>query len=291
MHDDVREFHYRSADGLALYCRLFEPTAANDTTVLCLHGLTRNSLDFVELATHLRKHWRVLAPDLRGRGNSAYDPHWENYHPGTYCDDVELLLRDQQVRRAIIIGTSLGALLAMLLAARNPELVAGIVLNDAGPEIDPAGLARIQRYVGRQAPPASWAEAIAQVRANYEAALPGLDAAQWERYTRRTFHEDDSGRPVPASDPAIGNLFRSGEATPQTLWPLFERLRSVPVLAIRGAMSDILSAATLERMAHIHPGLQQVTVANRGHAPLLDEPECIAAIDAFLHGLARQRGE
>jgi pimeloyl-ACP methyl ester carboxylesterase len=289
MQPQGQDFYYRSDDGLQLYCRAFPSNKADSDaapTILCLPGLTRNSRDFIELATHLQDRYRVLAPDLRGRGRSAYDPHWENYQPNSYCADINALLRAQNVRSAIIIGTSLGALLAMLIAMQHPQIIRGIVLNDAGPEVDPAGAKRIAGYVGRQVQVSSWQDAAAQARNTYAAALPGLTDEQWLSYTRQSYREREDGIPVPDSDPNIGLLFRSGEATPQTLWPVFAQLQALPILVIRGAMSDILSAATVERMAREKPDLQRITVANRGHAPLLNEPECIAAIDNFLRGFA-----
>jgi pimeloyl-ACP methyl ester carboxylesterase len=289
MQSQGQDFYYRSDDGLQLYCRIFPCVETHDggedhavPTVICLPGLTRNSRDFIELATHLQKKYRVLAPDLRGRGRSAYDPHWENYQPNSYCADIAALLRAQQVRSASIIGTSLGALLAMLLAFQYPAIIRGIVLNDAGPEIDPAGARRIAGYVGKQVRVSSWEDAAAQARNTYAAALPGLTDDQWLDYTRQSYREREDGIPVADSDPNIGLLFRTGEATPQTLWPVFAQLKTLPMLVIRGAMSDILSAATVERMAREKPDLRQLTIADRGHAPLLNEPGCVAAIDDFL---------
>ena len=288
MIDTFRDFYYRSTDNLQLYCRLFECESEGEParpTILCLPGLTRNSRDFIELATHLQRRHRVLAPDLRGRGRSAYDPHWENYQPNSYCADIAALLQAQNISSVVIIGTSLGALLAMLLAIQHPAIIRGIVLNDAGPEIDPAGAERIAGYVGKPVRVSSWNDAAAQARATYSAALPGLTDAQWLSYTRQSWREREDGIPVPDSDPNIGQLFRSGAATPPNLWPVFAQLQALPILVIRGGMSDILSAATVERMAREKPELQQLTVANRGHAPLLNEPECVAAIDDFLQRL------
>ncbi|HSB97337.1 MAG TPA: alpha/beta hydrolase [Spongiibacteraceae bacterium] len=282
-----RDFYYPSADGLQLYCRIYDAAITDAPTVLCLPGLTRNSRDFVELATHLQSRYRVLALDLRGRGRSAYDLQWQNYQPGTYLADIAALCVALNLARVNIIGTSLGALLAMVFAAQQPSLVGGIVLNDAGPEIDPNGAARIARYVGLQQPVSSWQEAAIQARQTYGHALPDLTDEQWLSYTRQGYRESEDGKPIPDSDPNIGQLFRSGAATPQNLWPVFTQLKNLPMLVIRGATSDILSAATVRRMAEENPGLQQLTVANRGHAPLLNEPECVAAIDKFLAGLMR----
>jgi pimeloyl-ACP methyl ester carboxylesterase len=294
-----RDFYYSSHDCLQLYCRIYEAEQAHGPTILCLPGLTRNSRDFTELAEHLQVHYRVLALDLRGRGRSAYDPHWRNYQPGIYLADIAALLAALNVPRITIIGTSLGALLAMVFAAQQlgagqtispisqfnveqPIAVDGIVLNDAGPEIDSCGAARIASYVGLQQPVNSWSDAVTQTRQTYGQALPGLTDGQWLKYTRQAYREDATRRPVPDADPNIGQLFRSGAATPQDLWPVFANLTDLPMLIIRGATSDILSAATVARMVREKPDLQQLEVANRGHAPLLNEPECIAAIDSFL---------
>jgi pimeloyl-ACP methyl ester carboxylesterase len=282
-----QDFYYRSADGLQLYSRIYEsnsPGRERNRTlpVLCLPGLTRNCRDFAELATHLQPHYRVLTPDLRGRGRSAYDPNYQNYHPGTYLADISALLVALDIPRVVIIGTSLGALLAMLIGAQHPKSIIGMVLNDAGPEIDSAGAARIAKYVGLQAPVQSWQEAAEQAKRTYGHALPGLSDAQWLSYTRQAYRDSDDGKPIADMDANIGALFRSGAATPQDLWPVFAKLHDLPILTIRGAKSDILSAVTLQRMAQQKADLQQLTVANRGHAPLLNEPECIVAIDKFL---------
>ena len=110
--------------------------------MLCLPGLTRNSRDFTHVAERIRRDRRVLCADLRGRGRSQHDPVWQNYHPGTYLADIGLLLNDAGVARCVLLGTSLGGILSLLLAAMNPSLVAGVILNDVGPEVAPEGLAR-----------------------------------------------------------------------------------------------------------------------------------------------------
>jgi len=283
MAASIQDFHFTSGDGLNLYCRLYE-TGAATRSVLCLPGLTRNSRDFETLARHLQaRGYRVLTPDLRGRGHSAYDPDWRRYQPLTYVEDLWALLDTQAVRRCAIVGTSLGALLAMFMAAQHPEKIAGVVLNDAGPEIDGVGLARIAQYAGKQAPVASWEEAATQTEAAYGQALPGLTREQWMDYARRGFREDESGRPRPDLDPHIGTSLRANSgANAPDLWPLFAQIRDTPMLVVRGAFSDILSAATLARMAREKPDMKQFVVDNRGHAPLLDEPGCERAIDEFL---------
>jgi pimeloyl-ACP methyl ester carboxylesterase len=250
--------------------------------VVCLPGLTRNSRDFEHIAPRLQSQRRVLTPDLRGRGWSQHDPNWQNYHPGTYLADITRMLEDAGVQRVVLLGTSLGGILSMLLAATQPQIVAGVILNDVGPEVAPEGLARISNYVGRHAPVTNWDEAVDTVRATYGFALPDLSDADWLMHARRSYSEID-GMPRLDMDPMIGEAVRSAPAAAAPdLWPLFAALRPIPTLALRGATSDILSVATFERMQREKPDLECVTVPNRGHVPLLDEPECIAAIDAFM---------
>jgi pimeloyl-ACP methyl ester carboxylesterase len=198
-------------------------------------------------------------------------------------------LESRAIGRVLVIGTSLGALMAMVLAAMQPARIAGIVLNDAGPELDPKGLTRIAGYAGKLPRVRSWAEAAAQAKGVYGAALPGLTEADWLDYARSGYREDEQGAPIPDMDPKISEAFKTTTTAPADLWPLYGQIEKVPILAIRGALSDILSAETLARMGREKPDLEQLTVANRGHTPLLNEPECLEAIDSFLarHGASR----
>ncbi len=277
-----REQRWSSFDGLTLFSRVYETAGPAAPAVLCLPGLTRNSRDFERLAPHLATRYRVICPDLRGRGLSQRDSHWRNYHPRVYLQDLQRLMEVLKLTRVGIIGTSLGGLLAMLLAAGAPRAVTGIVLNDIGPEADPRGIERIRGYTGKLPPVRTWAEAVAQFRAVNGAAWPGLSEAQWSVVTRRSYREDASGTPVFDSDPLIGEAIRAAPAVPPDLWPLFAQIRAVPMLAIRGAQSDLLSAAIVERMQRAKPDLEWLTVEQRGHAPLLDEPGVVPAIERFL---------
>jgi pimeloyl-ACP methyl ester carboxylesterase len=282
------DYYYHSADGLRLYCRIYAASRPGGVPVLCVPGLTRNSRDFAELAQHLCEAREVLAVDLRGRGQSARDPDASHYQLPLYVQDIWSLLDARKLQRVLIVGTSLGALMGLVMAAMQPNRIAGVVLNDAGPEIDPAGVRRIQGYAGKLPPVSSWAEAAAQAKSVYGIALPGLSDAEWLDYARRGYRENEAGVPVPDIDPKIAEALKSPAASGTNLWPMFAQIRGVSMLVIRGALSDLLSAATVERMAREQPGLEQLTVANRGHAPLLSEPECVAAIDRFIarHGSA-----
>lgn len=276
------EYWFDSPEGLRLFSRVYPGPAPSAPVVLCLHGLMRNGRDFEDLAVHLACGYRVVVPDVRGRGLSARDPNFNNYRIPVYLEDLLQLFAGLGVERASIIGTSMGGLMAMVLAAMQPRLVAGIVLNDVGPEIDPEGLERIRRYAGKSPPVTSWPQAVDQVRGIYSAAWPGLSDERWERIARLSFRANAQGLPEADADPLIAEPLRDTKAAAPNLWPLWAVLAKVPILAIRGASSDILSAATLDRMQREKPDLRVLTVANRGHTPLLDEPECLTAIEEFL---------
>ena len=281
------DYWFDSHDGLRLHSCVYPGPTANAPVVLALHGLTRNSRDFAELAAHLAARCRVIVPDVRGRGLSARDPDPGNYQIAVYLKDVLTLLSGLGAARVTIIGTSMGGLMAMMLAATQAGLVARIALNDVGPEVNPAGLERIRGYAGKATPVRSWPEAIAQARSIYGAALPGLSDERWERMARASYRANAQGLIEVDADPRISEQLRNTSAVAPDLWPLWGAQAKIPILAIRGAESDILSAATLARMQREKPDLRTLTVANRGHAPLLDEPECVAAIDEFLAAIPK----
>jgi pimeloyl-ACP methyl ester carboxylesterase len=271
---------YESEDGLELYYRDFGADRPG-TPVVCIGGLTRNSRDFEDLAMRLESARRVLTPDLRGRGFSAYDPEWRNYHPGTYIKDVFRLLDTLGIDRAVIVGTSLGGLCAMAMSHVANERIAGVVMNDIGPEIAAEGIARVKDYTGRLPPVASWDEAIAQTREIYGAWLPGLSDDDWAKMAWRAYRDHD-GAPRLDFDPNVGEAVREVGAQTGDPWELFRSLADTPVTVLWGVDSDILTREICDRMLAVKPDLKVVPVANRGHVPLLDEPECVAAIDAML---------
>lgn len=277
--------YFTSADGLRLHYRDYPAAEPGRLPVLCLPGLTRNCRDFAGSALRIQKTRRVLSADLRGRGRSQYDPNFLNYHPGTYVGDLARLLADAGVEKVILFGTSLGGILSMLIAAGTPQVPAGVILNDIGPEVAQEGLQRIASYVGRHAPVRNWAEAAAQMRSMYGVAMPDASDADWLAFAERSYTEVN-GVPVLDVDPGVGEAVRAAPAgAAPDLWPLYAALKPVPTLAIRGELSDVLSVAAFDRMQREKPDLRRLTVARRGHPPLLDEPECVAAIDEFLAGL------
>jgi pimeloyl-ACP methyl ester carboxylesterase len=286
MPDDASfiEHYLPMRDGLQLYCRDYGSAAgaAARNVVLCLPGLTRNCRDFESLATALSANYRVLTPDFRGRGRSQWDSQVGNYQPMQYAADMLAILDALQVERVVVIGTSLGGLVAMVIAMLRPGILAGVVLNDVGPEIDSRGAARIASYVGNLPPVTSWEEAALQARSVNGAALPDFTAADWLRFARAAYRDDGAGRPVLDMDPRIGEALRTATGPTPDLWPLFAALRAVPTLVIRGALSDILSEATVEKMRANKPDLRILVVDDRGHAPTLDEPAARAALREFL---------
>ena len=277
------EYWFESHDGLKLFSRVYAGPRADAPAVLCLHGLMRNGRDFEELAPRLAQRFRVIVPDVRGRGFSARDSQVGNYQIPVYLQDTMTLLAGLGAPRVSLVGTSMGGLMGMLLAVTQPGVVVRLVLNDIGPEVDSRGLERIRGYAGKAAPVRTWEEAAAQVRATYGAVWPDLNDARWEKIARLSYRANAQGIPEEDADPRIAEPLRNTSAAAPNLWPIWGALAKLPTLAIRGANSDILSAATLARMQREKPAaLTVLVVPNRGHAPLLDEPECLAAIDAFL---------
>ncbi|MEE4661403.1 MAG: alpha/beta hydrolase [Halieaceae bacterium] len=275
---------YECADGLTLYARDYPgPADSTLTPVLCMHGLTRNSADFAWLADHLAATRRVISVDQRGRGRSDYDPEPARYTPATYVGDMFTLLDTLSLPQVVAIGTSMGGLMAMIMANMQPHRFSGIVLNDVGPELDPAGLERIKGYLGKQREIQTWDDAVAQTREINGIAFPDYTDSDWQRFTRGLYREEE-GRPVLAHDPKIAQPIESAEenAVPPDLWPLFQGMARCPLLLVRGELSDLLAMSCVEKMQAIAPAMKLVQVPRRGHAPMLDEPVAVAAIDAFL---------
>jgi len=294
------EQHYISRDGLKLYYRQY---GRAEQVIVCLPGLTRNSKDFHSLAEHLGEDWRVLCPDFRGRGQSQWDPKPSHYNVGYYVRDTWRLLDELEVKQCVIIGTSLGGLVAMNMAGQQPSRLRGIVLNDIGPEIPPEAVGRILQYAGRTPAANSWQAAAEQVKANYELAFPSMPEGFWEDYVHLSWHETDNGRVEPDMDRAIGDSLRKAHSAAGVLrrmrkWGLLRKIGGVsidtwdafrcvamPCLVLRGEVSDVLTPEIVQKMKQIKPGLISVTVPDRGHAPLLNELEALAAIDEFLRKL------
>ncbi len=276
------EKYFRSRDGLALYCRDY-PGDPHKAPILYLPGLTRNSKDFERSAAHIAPTRRVICMDQRGRGRSQYDLNWLNYHPGMYVDDVWMLLRELRIERVVVIGTSLGGVMAMLMASMRPRQLAGVVLNDVGPELEVLGARRIQSYIGTVQDVGSWDEATALVKHTFRAVYPDLTDERWGEFARNSFCAAADGRIRLDYDAKIAEIMRLlpfGVMPP--MWYAYASLQSIPTLAVRGELSDLLSERVFERMQREKPDLVRLSVPNRGHAPLLHEPSCQSVIDTFL---------
>ena len=271
-----RSLFVRAQDGLRLHARVYGAAPDARRPVVCLPGLTRNAEDFHDLALRLagdpRAPRRVLALDYRGRGLSEHDRDWRRYAVEVETGDVMAVLAAAGVEEAIFVGTSRGGLIAMALAAARPTLLAGVALVDIGPVIAGKGLIRIRSALSKMPRPKTWGEAIEVLRRLNDAQFPALDEAGWRKLARGIWREEEGGALALSYDPALLKTLEALdlEQEPPPLWPLFEALAHVPVLVVRGALSDVLSPATLAQMLERHPRIASHEVPGQGHAPLLD---------------------
>ena len=274
--------YWSSEDGLRLHYRDY-PGRADRPSILCLPGLPRNARDYAALADRLAGEWRVLAIEFRGRGESGYAKDPMSYVPATYVQDLAGLIAELGIDRYVAFGTSLGGIVAMLLAGTGQGRIAGALLNDVGPELDPAGLGRIRGYVGKASSWPTWMHAARAVAENNADVYPHWTVTEWLAMAKRIYRLNSSGRIVLDYDMKIAEPFRvpGNEAGPD-MWQAFARLKKVPTLIVRGARSDVLAAATAARMAAELDHAELVTVPDVGHTPTLDEPEAVAAIDRLL---------
>lgn len=285
------ERYWRSRDGLDLFLRDY-PAAAGPARlpVICLHGLTRTSRDFEEVAPSIAARGRnVLVPDVRGRGRSARDPNPMNYQVKTYARDVLEMMDRLGIGRAVFLGTSMGGLITMAVAAMRSAAVAAAILNDVGPEISPVGLKRIAGYAGKAVELGSWDDAAARVRETMGEAFPDYVEEDWQAFARRSFREGPDGAPMVDYDLDIAKPIQTGRIRTSSLlaWFVFRRLaRRRPTLLIRGGLSDLITAEIAGRMQRAAPALALVEVPRIGHAPMLTEPEAAAALGAFLDRVA-----
>jgi pimeloyl-ACP methyl ester carboxylesterase len=281
------DLSYTSTDGLALYARDYAAhSGPARLPVICIHGLTRNSSDFDELAPWIASQGRrVIAVDVRGRGRSACDPDPSHYNPIVYAGDVVKLAHDLGIARAVFVGTSMGGIITMTLALRRLKLIAAAVLNDVGPVISEKGLARIAGYAGKGCALGSWDEAADYIRNINEPAFPDNDQAEWAKWAQRAFTENEQGQLVLRYDPNIASQLQTGRLKP-TSWMgrmAFRRLaHNRPVLLVRGALSDLVEDEQAGYMRRAAPSMQYAVVPGVGHAPMLTEPPAREAIGRFL---------
>lgn len=283
-----RDVYVSAKDGLKLHVREYGPAASEYPAVVCLPGMARTAADFHDLAEVLasdphRPH-RVVAVDYRGRGLSDWDPDWTHYNPFVEIDDLQQVLSALGIAKATFVGTSRGGLLVLGLVGVAPELIHAVVFNDVGPVVEPQGLVRIRGYLGKLPTPASYPEAIAILKSYQDAQFPGLDERDWEALAHGTWHEADGGLKL-AYDPALKNTLEGVdlEKAAPPLWPMFDGLKHVPVLAVRGEKSDIFRADTLAEMQARHDNLETLLVADQGHTPVMTHPEVSGPIASFIN--------
>jgi len=279
--------HYTSHDGLDLVAYSYGPADAK-LTILCVHGLTRNHKDFEPMIACLNKSYRFIAVDVRGRGESAYDPDPYNYTIPVYARDMTTLLDHLGVEKFVLVGTSMGGLISMVLMKTMPDRVSAVVLNDIAPSVQKRGIARILSYIGKTGPFPDWETAIDSVTNSNRVAFPDYERSDWAAFTKRICREMQTGEVIVDYDPQIAKAFRRIRTSVMTTyfaWRLFDAMAAVPLLLIRGALSDLLSEKIAKRMLHRHGNGKLVTVHNVGHAPVLNEPEAVTALTGFLKEL------
>lgn len=287
------DFFYPATDGLKLHARIYGETNAGGWPAVCLPGLTRNARDFHELALHLSRKAeiprKVIAFDYRGRGQSNYDPDISHYNVGVEAGDVLAGLAALGMEHAAFIGTSRGGLIIHVLGALKPAALKAVVLNDIGPVIEAVGLTHIRNYLDRAPKPKTLAEAVDAQRRVHGADFPTLTDADWARMVAAICRETEAGW-VPDFDPALVETLAGVDFSKPLpdLWPQFDALAAVPLLAIRGVNSKLLSVATLGEMGRRHPGMESITVEGQGHAPFLETGDLPGKIAAFLDRVENQ---
>lgn len=286
MADQAHSIYLSSSDGIRLYARVYGDLTSSKLPIVCLPGLTRNADDFVAMAQALiarDQKRKIVALDYRGRGRSQYARDAAHYSIAVEAVDVRQVLAALGIKRAIFIGTSRGGLITMLLGVTAPELIEAVILNDIGPVLEIAGLQRIATYVGKGAMPKTMEEALQRIK-DTNPDFTDLDESEWRHLTKMSFRETGSGSVSLTYDAALSRGFLALDfSKPQpTLWPLFDALKAVPVMVIRGENSDLLSEVTVNAMIERHPNCVSFTAAKEAHAPLLGREMTAAAIVAFI---------
>jgi pimeloyl-ACP methyl ester carboxylesterase len=270
-------------DGLSLYVRDYPgPADSTLTPLLCLGGLIRNSRDFSGIGKFHGRTRRVLVPDIRGRGKSDFDPEWQNYRPETYVGDVRHILCALGVHRVVVIGTSMGGIMGMIMAAAMPGALKALVLNDIGPIVRRRDLDSVITYM--QNPPSlpGWPAAARHLRDAFGDDIPLTEEADWIRAAKNGYTEREDGSIGFAWDPNIIRPILADPTEVHDLWHLFRATGRIPVLTLRGARSNILDEAQLAEMSTLHKNMQSVVVPGVGHAPSLAEPISMETLNGFL---------
>lgn len=270
---------FKTSDGLDLHYT----DEGSGKPVLCLPGLTRTTADFDYVTPHLTGA-RLIKLDYRGRGQSDWDPNWSNYNLMVESRDVLELLDHLGLAQVAVLGTSRGGLLAMGLAFGAKERLTGVALNDIGPVLDPKGLTFIMGYLGMR-PPLQTHEEMACAMENSMLSFKNVPFARWMEEAQKHFVVKDDGLDI-TYDPKLRDAVveQGAQATPD-MWPLFDALEGLPLACIRGENSDLFSTETLNEMRARRPDMIAATARGRGHIPFLDEPEAVAALNAWIEAL------
>ncbi len=284
------DFFCQSTDGLRLRGRSIGPKDNRNGSihlpVLCLPGLTRTAEDFDVVARALASDpaapRRVVSMDYRGRGQSDYDPDSSKYNVVVESGDVLAVAAAAGISRAILLGTSRGGIISMVLAAAQPALLAGVILNDVGPALDINGLLKIKGYIANPPPLKTWDDAANSLKALSARVFPTLTDDDWMAWAHRAFRAEGDGL-VRTYDPKLGHVFDSVDPDnpPPPIWELFDKMAEVPLMLIHGTLSDLLTAQGVKDMMARRGDLEVVDVPDQGHAPLLEDQPTIARIATF----------
>jgi len=255
------------------------------TPVICIPGLRSNLHSFDVIASHMAKTRRVVCVGMRGRGRSDYDTDPRHYGLTTETSDVYWVSKWAKIPRAILLGVSRGGFTALALALRT-DLAAGLIFVDSGPQMEVAGMSRFNVDLARDASFASWDAAASSLKVRHKAWYPTMPEEDWLVLARQLYREEN-GRVVTDSDQGIGDALKTPNAADSSAgswsaWSLFDSMPPVPILIARGEFSDFVLASTVDRMRAMKPRVASVTVKGRGHPPLMNEADLIAAVDSFL---------
>lgn len=257
--------------------------AESRAPLIALHGYWRSGKDFIELAEHehVSERRRVVVPDLRGRGQSSRSAQVSDYEFDRLLDDIKLLYQTLGIERAVLLGTALGAHLALVLAESDPGMVAGIVLNDSGVEAaSSSSVASMVKFSGSDE--FSYDEIVDRTRRQYEGQFPAFGHDEWVRMALRAHREVREGVWVRDFDQLTNDIFPGLKARFPDFWKEYRAISDIPVALLRGEHSHYLTVDVAERMIAAHPKATLYTIHGSGHAPTLWEPEALEAIDDFL---------
>ena len=289
-----REIFVEATDGTLLFVDDRGPTDGHLPVLFCLPGLTRNSRDFEPVFDSLTETRRVIGLDFRGRGRSAHAIDAKSYRPDVELADTLCVMDHLGLSRCAVLGTSRGGIVGMLMAAKAPQRIAGLLLNDVGAVLEPQGLLRIIEHVGMPARFRDWDEAAIGLARN-SVGFKNVSHQMWRSAARRIYQYANGGfvhrhdLRLANSLPSIADI-EGGKIA--NLWELLPALANLPSALLRGNGSDLLSKDTVEKMQIKLPTLDCTEIMGRGHVPFLDEPESVTAIARWLAAVdANEKGQ